>query len=306
LPTHPACELIPELPPNEIYELGADIKLNGLRVPIVVYVDPQEKPWLLDGRSGLDAMECAGIGFTLKPSAFRASKDTPRVWTMSFASNSSYPMTLPSSSLGWFVVTVRHIDPYEYVISVNIRRRHLTAEQKRDLIETLLRRDPGKSDRQIGKVVGAHPTTVGTVRKEAEERGVVSKLDTRADDKGRQQPAHKAYTGPRGVDAPAVVKPATYEVLPEDPPEEEDPEEEAPEEEDPERARVRAAVHKIVNGMDRAARGLARYPDLSVIVAALTYYERRRLREDLEAADRLKAALAAPANVVPLFPDKPD
>ena len=152
LPIHPVCELLPELPPNEIEELGSDIKVKGLRVPIVVYVDPQEKPWLLNGRSRLDAMERAGVGFTLRPSAFRASKDTPRVWAMSFASDSR-PLTLPSSSLGWFVVTMRNIDPYEYVISANIRRRHLTAEQKRDLVATLLKLDPGKSDRSIAKVV---------------------------------------------------------------------------------------------------------------------------------------------------------
>src|SRR6202030_2196255 len=43
-----------------------------------------------------------------------------------------------------------------YVISKNIRRRHLTHEQKREVIEKLLRTDPTKSDRQIAR---PRPTT---------------------------------------------------------------------------------------------------------------------------------------------------
>ena len=37
------------------------------------------------------------------------------------------------------------------VISANIHRRHLTAEQRRELIEKLLKADPGQSDRQIAE-----------------------------------------------------------------------------------------------------------------------------------------------------------
>ena len=40
-------------------------------------------------------------------------------------------------------------DPYTYVISANIRRRHLTAEQKRELIAKLIKATPEKSDRAI-------------------------------------------------------------------------------------------------------------------------------------------------------------
>jgi hypothetical protein len=45
-------------------------------------------------------------------------------------------------------------DPYAFVISANIRRRHLTAEQKRDLIAKVLKAQPRKSNRQIAKATG--------------------------------------------------------------------------------------------------------------------------------------------------------
>jgi hypothetical protein len=82
-------------------------------------------------------------------------------------------------------------DPAAYVISANIRRRHLTAEQKRELIAKLLASDPSKSDRQVAGIIKASPTTVGTVRAKMEAKGEVSKLDTRIDRKGVKQPAKK-------------------------------------------------------------------------------------------------------------------
>jgi ParB-like chromosome segregation protein Spo0J len=99
-------------------------------------------------------------------------------------------------------------DPAAYVITANLHRRHLTAEQKRELIAKLLTTQPEKSDRRIAKTVKVSPTTVGTVRAELEETGDVSKLDTRTDSKGRKQAAKKsAKKAGRKVSKLKPVKP---------------------------------------------------------------------------------------------------
>jgi hypothetical protein len=82
-------------------------------------------------------------------------------------------------------------DPASFVISRNIRRRHLTAEQKRDLIARLLKAAPEQSDRQIAETVKASPTFVGKVRAQKEASGDVSTVDTRTDKRGRKQLANK-------------------------------------------------------------------------------------------------------------------
>src|SRR5262249_15718640 len=78
-----------------------------------------------------------------------------------------------------------------FVISANIHRRHLTGEQKRDLIGKLIKAQPQKPDLQIAKTVKVSPTTVGTVRREMEAKGDVSNLETRTDTRGRNQPSSK-------------------------------------------------------------------------------------------------------------------
>jgi hypothetical protein len=82
-------------------------------------------------------------------------------------------------------------DPYAFVVSANITRRHLTAEQKRDLIAKLLKRQPETSDRQIGGMIKADNKTVAAVRAEMEGREEIPHVETRTDSKGRKQPAKR-------------------------------------------------------------------------------------------------------------------
>jgi len=82
-------------------------------------------------------------------------------------------------------------DPVAYVISANIRRRHLTPKKKRDLIAKLLKAQPDQSDRQIANQVKVDHKTVGKIRREEEGRGEIPHVSVRTDIKGRKQPAKK-------------------------------------------------------------------------------------------------------------------
>jgi hypothetical protein len=64
-------------------------------------------------------------------------------------------------------------DPYSYVVSANIHRRHLTAEQKRGLITLFLKINPEKSDRQVAAATKVDHKTVAKVRREEEANGEI-------------------------------------------------------------------------------------------------------------------------------------
>jgi hypothetical protein len=150
---HPLADMFPLMEGDEFDALVADIKANGVREPITIFEGK-----ILDGRNRYRA--CMLLGIEPRFQEHRAG--------------------------------CAHVgDPAAYVISMNIHRRHLTAEQKRDLIAKLIEAQPEKSDRQIAKQAKASPTTVGTTRAKMEKTGEVSKLDTRTDAKGVKQPAKK-------------------------------------------------------------------------------------------------------------------
>jgi ParB-like chromosome segregation protein Spo0J len=78
-----------------------------------------------------------------------------------------------------------------YVISANIHRRHLSPDQRREIIATLLKAEPTKSDRTIAGTANVDHKTVGAVREQLEGRGEIPHVETRTDSAGRKQPAKK-------------------------------------------------------------------------------------------------------------------
>jgi hypothetical protein len=156
---HPLADIFPLMEGEEFDALVADIKANGLREKIVLY-----EGMILDGRNRYRAALQAGL--------IKLDHDRRHCPIAYYAD--------------------KHFDdPAAYVISANIHCRHLTAEQKRELIAKLIKAQPEKSDRQIAGAAKASPTTVGTVRAKMEAAGDVSKLDTRTDSRGREQPANR-------------------------------------------------------------------------------------------------------------------
>ena len=188
IPIHPAAALFPRPSDDELTKLGEDIRECGVLFPIAFYLDRDGNYSLLDGISRLDAMERAGVEFRITCNKKISLRPTLRV------NVGDDPNALGGSRETQTQCVVVCGDPFYYVVAANVHRRHLTAAQKRDLIAKLLVADPSKSDRQIAETAKVSPTTVGTVRKQSEDTGDVSKLDTRTDSKGRHQPASKIKT----------------------------------------------------------------------------------------------------------------
>jgi len=182
LPVHPAADLFPltsETDPAAFRQLIEDIRENELRFPVTVWKCPHGNTMLLDGRNRLDALERI-------------------VWE----AHQTSIISREGDSLAW-AAAVRHehlpseVDPWAYVVSANIHRRHLTADQKRDLIAKFLKAQPEKSDRAIGKMAKADGKTVAAVRAEQEGRAEIPHVELRTDTKGRTQPAHKGWSKER-------------------------------------------------------------------------------------------------------------
>jgi ParB-like chromosome segregation protein Spo0J len=150
---HPAAEILPMMSEGEIKELAEDIKKNGQREPVTI-IPYKDGYALLDGRGRLAACQLLGI----------------RV-------RESY--------------ILNPIDPYAFVLSMNLHRRHLTAEQKRNVIAAVLKHNAEQSNRQAAKKTGTDHKTVGKVREELEGRGEIPHVETREDTKGRKQPGKR-------------------------------------------------------------------------------------------------------------------
>jgi ParB-like chromosome segregation protein Spo0J len=148
---HPKCALFPIMSGAEQRALADDIKKNGLRSPIVL--DKNDESVIVEGRNRFLACERVNV----EPQFVRCPDD----------------------------------DPTAVIISANIHRRHLTAEQRRDLLIEVLKAQPEKSNVQIAKQTGVSDKTVAAARKKGEDVRSIPNVAERTDSKGRKQPARK-------------------------------------------------------------------------------------------------------------------
>jgi ParB-like chromosome segregation protein Spo0J len=126
-PLHPLTAMFPLMEASEFSSLVADIEANGLIEPITL-----KDGSILDGRNRYSACKTARYQFK--------------------AEN--------------FVELPKDQDPLVFVISKNMQRRHLTAEQKREVIRQLLEKKPNASSRAIASITRCSHHTVESVRNE--------------------------------------------------------------------------------------------------------------------------------------------
>jgi hypothetical protein len=177
LPIHPAAELFPQMPEPKLRKVGENIKAQGLKLPVAVC-----KGQLIDGRNRLDAMELVGIKFGFSHLGDRK-----------FTNLVIDDRALDKLSGDNVVITdIGDRDPYEYVLSINIYRRHLTPEQRNDLITKVLKARPEVSNRRIAAELKVDHKKVAAVRRAGEATGEISPVEKTTGKDGKARPARKS------------------------------------------------------------------------------------------------------------------
>jgi ParB-like chromosome segregation protein Spo0J len=149
---HPDADLFPMMSEAELADLVADIEKNGLLHPIVL---DSTGEWLVDGRNRDIACERAGA--------------EPR-----------YDRLMPD------------IDIFSYIVATNLHRRHLTPDQKTEIVRQVIARNPDKSNREIAEVAKVSASTIDRIRRTTASPDAVGHKTTGAD--GKSRPAAGKYT----------------------------------------------------------------------------------------------------------------
>jgi ParB-like chromosome segregation protein Spo0J len=177
LPVHPETSKLPRLSPDELAELAADIKEHGLRRKIDLYEDASGTVWVVDGTNRLDALESSGVK-VITPNGQLAHAYCGQTHRM-------HESQVPA-----------------WVISTNVRRRHLSQAQKREALVQLRKLDPGKSNRGIAKEIGFDDKTVGAVRAKLDATAEIPQLDTATGADGKQRAVKKPKPEPEEINPP--------------------------------------------------------------------------------------------------------
>jgi hypothetical protein len=177
LPIHPAAGWIREATYEERRQLAGDLRERGHQVPVLLVRVAGGRPQLLDGRTRLDLLEALGIKVI----------------------DDAGPVLVPHD----IIDVANDAEAEAHSLSLNVHRRHLTAEDKRGYIREQLRARPEQSDRQtaaaivgLGGVQVDHKT-VGAVRRKLQATGEIPQLDKTVGADGKNR-ARKKKLRPRG------------------------------------------------------------------------------------------------------------
>lgn len=153
-------QLLPPLSLEELQQLRDDIAENGIRVP----VDTDEHGNILDGHHRAAIASELGIELPTR--------------------------VIPNLS---------EQAKRDHAVAVNLHRRQLSREQKRQLIEASLRADPHLSNREQAERTNVDHKTVGVVRRQLQATGEIPQLDRTVGADGKERPATRT--------APATFSP---------------------------------------------------------------------------------------------------
>jgi hypothetical protein len=218
---HPAAELFPMMSDDELRDLAADIDEHGLQQGVVFYCDREASKLSVKQRRAVNALDAGSVqlldGRNRVEAVARFSKKYT-LWPADDGDAEKAILYVSDHRLPGEAVVLHPIscaDPFAYVISANAHRRHLTPEQRRELIAALLKERPERSDRTTAKIAQVSHPTVAAVRRELEKSGDVENLSTRLDSIGRKVTIGRISTHtipliPPGV-ATTTTLPATTE-----------------------------------------------------------------------------------------------
>ena len=136
-PPHPCADVFPMMSDAEFNELAKDIKEHGLQHSVLL-LRIGTKHSVLDGRNRLEALARLGVEFVADP----IHVDVP-----------------PRSAAAIVFETIEVKDPATFVISANIRRRHLTKEQQAELVAKTV--EAGRAKNDSAKVARSFSPTTG-------------------------------------------------------------------------------------------------------------------------------------------------
>ena len=165
-------QVMPPLSSEEYQELHDDIKVNGVLEPI--HVD--EEGVVIDGHHRSKIANELGI---VCPVITHDDLDDTGKRSLAF--------------------------------TLNLKRRHLSREQRRVLIAESLKSDPQLSNREHARRTGASDNTVGSVRRGLESTAQIAQSDKRLGADGRERPASRPAPKPEpapGITSEEVVEPS--------------------------------------------------------------------------------------------------
>jgi hypothetical protein len=142
LKVHPAANKMPNASASEMRRIRGDIKVHGLKTPVILASIAGGPTMLLDGRTRLDALEAEGVklfdeyGHLAVDHELAELQDDTAAWDM--------------------------------VWSKNVHRRQLDHKQITEAVKVILAERPEASNRSIAKEIGCNHHKVASIRQQHE------------------------------------------------------------------------------------------------------------------------------------------